>query len=187
MSLLIIFGIALGLAMDTFAIGIVTGAVLPRLTFHHFFRLSFYFGFFQFMMPILGWWAGRTIATQIEAYDHWVAFGLLAFIGGRMIKESFSKKEREHKIKDPTRGLPLLLLSLATSIDALAIGLSLAMLHVDIWLPSVIIGLVTAAMTCLGLALGLRLGKRFGKHMEQVGGLVLIGIGIKILISHVAA
>jgi len=171
--------------MDAFAVSIASSAVLRDVTRRQIFRLSFHFGFFQFMMPVIGWLAGLSIADHIASYDHWVAFGLLAFIGGRMIYESFAKKEKLKETADPTRGLTLVMLSIATSIDALAVGLSFAMLQVRIWYPSVIIGLVAAAMTVIGMRIGGRLGARFGRRMELIGGLVLIGIGIKILIEHI--
>ena len=183
MSLTTVLVLALGLAMDAFAVAIAVGAVLPKLSLRRVFRLSFHFGLFQFLMPILGWLAGLGVRQLIEAYDHWVAFGLLAFIGGKMIFESrriIPKTSRS----DQTRGWRLVALSVATSIDALAVGLGMAMLRVQIWLPSVIIGVVATSMTALGMELGRRLGRRFGQHMELLGGLVLIGIGTRILLQH---
>jgi putative Mn2+ efflux pump MntP len=134
-------------------------------------------------MPVLGWLAGLTVQKWIAAYDHWIAFGLLAFIGGKMIYESFQMKDISAKA-DPSRGWSLVILSVATSIDAFAVGLTMAMLGVTIWLPSVIIGLVAGGMTILGMHLGRQLGKWLGHKMEFVGGLILIGIGMKILIEH---
>lgn len=184
MGFLTILGIAVGLGMDAFAVAIATGIVLQKLTFRHFFRLSFHFGLFQFLMPIIGWLAGITIADEIRVIDHWIAFTLLVIVGGKMIKGSFSKDSSAEEQKDPTRKMSLIVLSLATSIDALTVGLSLGMLEIDILYPSVIIGVVAAGMTILGMAFGSRLGCRIGKRMEFVGGLVLIGIGIKILLSY---
>jgi manganese efflux pump family protein len=158
-----------------------TGATRRDIWFRPGFRLSFHFGLFQFMMPIVGWAAGTTFVRFIEGYDHWIAFGLLAYVGGKMIKEAF-EKEREIGA-DPTRKWTLVMLAIATSIDALAVGLSLALLKVPILYPSLIIGVVAAGMTAAGLALGSRLGK-FGKRMELIGGLVLIGIGLRIVIEH---
>lgn len=183
MSLITIFAIALGLAMDAFAVAISAGGVLPRLTFRPVFRLSFHFGLFQFFMPLLGWLAGMTVQKWIAAYDHWIAFALLAFIGGKMMYESFQHKALAEKT-DPSRGWSLVILSVATSIDALAVGLTMAMLGITIWLPSVIIGLVAAAMTCLGMHLGRQLGKWLGRKMEFTGGFILLGIGLKILLEH---
>jgi len=182
MDLPTILLIAVGLGMDAFAVALCTGATRSDIWFRPGFRLSFHFGLFQFMMPIIGWAAGTTFVRFIEGYDHWIAFGLLAYVGGKMIKESF--EEKRHEIgADPTRKWTLVMLAIATSIDALAVGLSLALLRVPILYPSLIIGVVAAGMTAAGLALGSRLGK-FGKRMELIGGLVLIGIGLRIVIEH---
>jgi putative Mn2+ efflux pump MntP len=178
--------IALGLAMDAFAVSIAVGLVLERVSYRHLFRLAFHFGLFQFAMPVLGWMAGGTFASYLSAFDHWVAFGLLASIGGRMLWES-RYEHRSFAGADPTRGWILIALSVATSIDALAVGLSLAMLGVSIWTPAVIIGLVAAAMSAVGGAFGSRLGKRWERRAEAVGGLLLIGIGLHVLFSHLTA
>jgi putative Mn2+ efflux pump MntP len=179
-----VIGIAFGLAMDAFAVAIAAGMTIRPITGRHVFRLAFHFGLFQFMMPVLGWLAGQTLHQWISAFDHWIAFGLLAFIGGKMIWESFHSEEHRENRGDPTRGWLLLTLSVATSIDALAVGLSLAFLKVSIWTPSVVIGIVAAGMTALGIAFGSRVGARFGSWAERAGGLVLVGIGIRILVSH---
>ena len=154
---------AVGLGMDAFAVALCTGATRRDIWFRPGFRLSFHFGLFQFMMPIIGWAAGTTFVRFIEGYDHWIAFGLLAYVGGKMIKESFEEKREIGA--DPTRKWTLVMLAIATSIDALAVGLSLALLRVPILYPSIIIGVVAAGMTAAGLALGSRLGK-FGKRMS---------------------
>lgn len=183
MSFLSIFLIAIGLGMDAFAVSICVGVSTGRLSLRRMFRLSFHFGFFQFMMPILGWLAGRTVSGYIEAYDHWIAFLLLAFIGGRMIREAF-RKEETVDYNDPTKGSSLIVLSVATSIDALAVGLSFAVLDMGILYPSVIIGIVAFVMTIIGMVFGDTLGRIGGKRIEILGGLILIGIGLKILIEH---
>jgi len=175
--------IAFGLAMDAFAVSIAVGLGLKTVTFRHTFRLGFHFGWFQFFMPILGWLAGRQVASIISDYDHWVAFGLLSFVGGKMLWEAWHKTSAL-AAADPTRGLSLILLSIATSIDALAVGLSMALLGVSIWIPCVIIGLVAAAMTSLGITLGSRLGKNWGTGAHLLGGCVLVLIGLKILWDH---
>jgi putative Mn2+ efflux pump MntP len=183
MSILTMILIAFGLAMDAFAVSVASGLVIERLTFRHVFRMAFHFGLFQALMPVLGWLAGATVAPYIEAWDHWLALGLLGLIGGKMIFES-QKKTAEIARSDPTRGWSLVTLSIATSIDALAVGLSLAMLQVEIWLPVALIGLVAAAMSAVGISFGSRLGRRWGRRAELVGGLVLIGIGVRIVVSH---
>ena len=182
MNWLNVLGVALGLAMDAFAVSIAAGLVVAPVTGRHMFRLAFHFGLFQFMMPVLGWLAGREMAAHIRAYDHWVAFGLLAFVGGKMLWDARSEKEPSCRA-DPTRGLMLVTLSVATSIDALAVGLSMAFMRVSIWLPSVVIGVVAATLTAVGIGFGSRLGLRWGRWAEAAGGGVLLIIGIRILVS----
>ncbi len=179
-------GIAVGLGMDAFAVSIVAGLTIERLTHRHVFRLAFHFGLFQFMMPVLGWLAGRTIAEYIGAWDHWVAFALLLLVGGKMLWEARRSGEPQSR-SDPTRGLILIVLSIATSIDALAAGLSMAFLGVSIWLPSVIIGVVAAAMTVTGMCFASRFGQKGGRWVQVLGGALLIGIGVRILVSHLSA
>ncbi len=172
--------------MDAFAVAIAAGLNIERLTGRHVFRLAFFFGFFQFAMAVLGWLAGRTIDVYISAFDHWVAFGLLAAIGGKMLWEAWSGKvPASHS--DPTRGWTVIVRSVATSIDALAAGMSMAFIGVSIYLPSVVIGIVAAVMTAIGIRFGSRLGRRGGRWAEVLGGVVLIGIGLQILISHLYA
>ena len=178
--------IAVGLGMDAFAVALAVGARSSTLSFRPLFRLSFHFGLFQFLMPVIGWFCGSQIERYIRDFDHWLAFALLAFIGGKMIWESASSDHTAEAASDPTRKWSLVALSVATSIDALAVGLSMAFLQVEIWTPSVIIGLVAATMTAVGMVFGRQLGIRFGKRMELIGGLVLIGIGIKIVLEHLA-
>lgn len=181
-----VFLIALSMAMDAFAVCLGAGTSAqtsgPRPTF----RLSFHFGLFQFIMPVIGWLAGTTIVHYIADYDHWVAFGLLAFVGMRMIRSGFDGGNEAHR-NDPSRGWTLVLLSIAVSIDALAIGLSLALIGVTIWYPAVVIGMVTGLVSWLGLRLGNVLGGKFGKRMEIAGGIVLISIGVRIVVSHLLA
>jgi putative Mn2+ efflux pump MntP len=184
MDWLTLLGIAVALAMDAFAVALGTGLALERLTGRHLFRLGFHFGLFQAMMPVIGWLAGLTVQRWIAAYDHWLAFGLLGFVGGKMIYEALHGGEAERNSNDPTRGLSLVLLSVATSIDALAIGLSLAMLGIGIWMPALVIGLVAGAFTVAGMLLGRRVGAAWGPRVEVFGGLVLCVIGLKILLEH---
>lgn len=178
-----LLGIALGLAMDALAVSIAAGMTLPRVTPRHVFRLAFHFGLFQALMPIIGWLAGTTIAERISNYDHWIVFGMLAFIGGKMIWEAWKHDEADER-EDPTRGWKLVMLSVATSLDALAVGLSLAFLRVEIWGPSIVIGLVAGLLTMLGIRFGSQIGDRFGRWAEVAGGLVLIGIGTRVLTLH---
>lgn len=185
MNFFLVLPMALALAMDAFAVSVGVSTGLGGISRGQTFRLAFHFGFFQFMMPIIGWLAGQSVLKYIQSIDHWVAFGLLLFIGCKMIYESFQKGEKiANKKTDPTKGFSLLLLSIATSIDALAVGLSFAALQVAILFPSVIIGLVAFFMTIIGAQLGPLLGQVVGKRAELFGGLVLILIGIKILVGH---
>ena len=183
MSNTTLIGIALALAMDAFAVALGAGLTLERLTGRHLFRLGFHFGLFQAFMPILGWLAGLTVQQWITAYDHWLAFALLAFVGGKKIREAFHAEE-ERDNRDPTRGMTLVMLSLATSIDALAVGLTLAMIGVSIWIPAAVIGIVAGALTVAGMFLGRRIGTLWGPRVEILGGLILIGIGARILLEH---
>ena len=183
MNFLEILLIALSMAMDAFAVCLGAGTLRQTTGARPTFRLSFHFGLFQFLMPVAGWFAGTTIVRYIAAYDHWVAFALLAFVGIRMLRSGFSDSSESYK-NDPSRGWSLVMLSIATSIDALAIGLSLAIMGVTIWYPAVVIGVVTGLVSWLGLRLGNVLGGKFGKRMEIVGGIVLILIVVRILIAH---
>jgi manganese efflux pump family protein len=186
LDIVTLLGLAIALAMDAFAVALGTALSLPVLTGRHLFRLSWHFGLFQALMPILGWIAGMSIQKWIVNFDHWIAFGLLGFIGGRMLWEAIHKEERVNR-GDPTRGWSLVILSVATSIDALAVGLTLAMLDVSIWFPSLIIGLVAGVLTTVGMLLGRRLGGRYRAKVEIMGGLILIGIGVKILVEHLTS
>lgn len=183
MTTLTLIGVAVGLAMDAFAVSIGAGLTLKTVDARQTFRLAWHFGLFQALMPIIGWLAGLSVERWIAPVDHWIAFGLLAVIGGKMIYEAL-KDDEETRRGDPTKGWSLVLLSVATSIDALAVGLSLALLDVSIWWPAVVIGLVAGAFTTMGMQLGKRFGALLGRRMEVVGGIVLIAIGVKILVEH---
>ncbi len=183
MDFLSIFLIALSLAMDAFAVSLAIGTTTLCNSRRARFRLSFHFGFFQFLMPILGWLAGSSIARYIANFDHWIAFALLAYIGSHMVRSGV-KPEAKAFPSDPSRGKLLITLAIATSIDALAVGLSMAMLNVNIILPSIVIGVVASVLSVAGLFIGNKLGEKFGKTMEIIGGLTLIGIGVRVLIEH---
>jgi putative Mn2+ efflux pump MntP len=176
--------IATGLAMDCFAVSLGVGTAGTAVGVRPTFRLFFHFGLFQAGMTLLGWLAGKTVVAYISSVDHWVAFGLLAFVGVRMIRGGLRKEGEDPAIPDPSRGMILVILSIATSIDALAVGLSLAVLHVNVFWAALLIGGVSAALSLVGLLLGNQLGMRFGKTMEVIGGVILIGIGLRVLITH---
>ena len=186
MDVLSILLISVGLAMDSFTVSICGGMTMNPIRIRHALRIAAFFGLFQALMPVIGWLGGLGFQGLIASYDHWVAFGLLAFIGGKMIYEA-SKGDSCARELD-IAGIPLLLvLSLATSIDALAAGLSFAFLGVSIIVPVIVIGLITAALSLGGVFLGKRYGSLFQSRAQIMGGLILIGIGTKILIEHLSA
>ncbi len=183
-----LLALATALAMDAFAVALVVGLSLRPLTRRHVFRLSFHFGLFQALMPAIGWSAAVSVHRHVAAVDHWVAFGLLASIGGRMIwNASRGGAGAPPAAADPTAGWSLVLLSVATSVDALAAGFSLGLIGSAILAPVAVIGIVAAGFTVLGMRLGRRIGSGWGRRVEILGGLILIGIGIKIVLQHLAA
>jgi putative Mn2+ efflux pump MntP len=187
MKLLEIIGIALGLSMDALSVAIINGGIIENLKFKHAFRIAFTFGAFQALMPLIGWFAGLAFITFIKAIDHWIVFGLLSFIGGKMIFESRKKDEECGNKLNCLKTSTLLFLSLATSIDALAVGLSFSMLGIQIVFPVIIIGSITFLVCIAGVYLGKKLGHFFEHKFELIGGVILIVIGVKILIEHLVS
>jgi putative Mn2+ efflux pump MntP len=183
MNLITVVFVALGLAMDAFAVSIVTGSVYRELHIRHALRMAVFFGGFQAVMPLVGSLAGLGLKTYISPYDHWIAFGLLAFVGGKMIYEAFEIESAERNL-DPSNLMILLVLSVATSIDALAVGVTLSLLTSSIALAVLVIGLITFVLSYAGVTIGKRFGHFFESKIEIVGGLVLIAIGLKILLGH---
>jgi putative Mn2+ efflux pump MntP len=177
-----ILAVSIALAMDAFAVAIAAGVALKVVTGRQTFRLAWHFGLFQAVMPIIGWFGGFLVRDYFLRFGHWIAFGLLLYIGGHMLWEGLHRDEGD-TCQDPTCGSRLIMLSVATSIDALAVGFTLAMLGVSIWFPAAIIGLVALLFTAAGMHLGKLLGcqTRLGQYAEVLGGLVLMGIGGKIL------
>ena len=181
---ILIAGIAVGLAMDAFAVSIVSGSVFSELHIGQALRMALFFGGFQALMPLLGWTAGEGLNQWIQPFDHWIAFGLLAFIGGKMIVEAVHIKRVEKKPPDPSKLLVLLALSIATSIDALAVGLTLSLVTEHIFLAVILIGLITFGISWTGWIIGKRVRHFFEIKIEIAGGLILIAIGVKILLQH---
>ena len=175
--------IAFGLAMDSFSVSIANGLATKTFILSKALTIALFFGFFQGLMPIFGWLAGESIADYISAFDHWVAFGLLTIIGVKMIYESFTNKPnnflRAYTIKI------ILILAVATSIDALAVGFSFSFLNISIFFPAIIIGVITFFLSFLGVYVGRRFGKILKNRIEILGGLILIIIGLKILLEHI--
>lgn len=184
--LISILFVAVGLSMDAFAVSIVTGSVYRELHVKHALRMALFFGGFQAFMPVIGFLAGLGLKDYISHVDHWVAFGLLLFVGGKMVYEAF-QIESAQKNRDPSNLLILLALAVATSIDALAVGITLSLLTSAICLAVTLIGAITFALSFAGVYIGKRFGHFFESRIEIVGGLILIGIGVKILIQHLTA
>jgi putative Mn2+ efflux pump MntP len=190
MNLLDIWLLAVALAMDCFTVSIVSGVIVRRHLWGLVMRMAFLFGAFQALMPLLGWLATSHFSEQLEAVDHWIAFVLLAFIGGKMIKESF--EDEEEQTFNPQSLRVQLLLSVATSIDALAVGISFACIGyhslVSLTFPLIIIGIVSFLFSVVGYLFGVRFGRSIARRLKPalLGGLILILIGIKILVSHLS-
>lgn len=175
----------LGLSMDCFAVAIVGSLSMQSPSRRQVLRVSFSFGAFQAGMLVIGWLAGRTVVDTIESYDHWIAFALLFAVGAKMVHGALNLGGDERERTDITRGTALLLVSLATSIDALAVGLSLAFLRSKILIAGVVVGGVTFLVTGAGFLLGKKIGAATGRWADVVGGVVLIGIGVRVLLTHV--
>ncbi len=189
MSILEIWLLAVSLAIDCFTVSITSGIILHRIRWGIFLKMAFLFGLFQAAMPFLGWLGASRFNHLIETYDHWIAFALLAFLGIRMIREHF-KDEKERSF-DPTRMKVILTLAVATSIDALAVGISFAFTGFrtlsSLLYPLTAIGIASFVISLAGSLIGVFFGKRFNLRVEIFGGLVLIGIGVKILFEHLLA
>jgi putative Mn2+ efflux pump MntP len=198
--------IAVGLAMDAFAVAVSSGVAIKKLHLRHALTMALFFGAFQGVMPVIGWLAGLTVRQYIARFDHWIAFGLLAALGVKMIYEAGVIEKTGRDLEqvvpvsntwagaDPAATMPvgnsyglytLLILSVATSIDALVVGMSLSMVHTGIALPALVIGVVTFGMSLGGVYLGQRFGHFFERRIEIFGGVILIGIGLNILVAHV--
>ncbi|XPV77073.1 MAG: manganese efflux pump MntP family protein [Desulfovibrio sp.] len=184
MSLIELIAIAIALAMDAFAVSIASGIGLGSVSKRQAFRLAWHFGLFQGLMPILGWYLGIYVRDYTQTFAPWIAFGLLVFIGIKMLQEAFEQDEA--MVCDPTKGKTLIALSIATSIDALAVGCSLSLVGVSIWYPALIIGIVAAIFTLIGLLLARAICSfnNIGKYAEILGGVTLVILGINILIEH---
>lgn len=183
MDIPFIIGVAIGLSLDALAVSITNGYIIKKLNFTHALRMAFFFGLFQALMPLIGWAAGSHFSSYIQKIDHWVVFCLLAFIGTKMIVESRSMDEG-CEAKDCRNFSTLLLFSFVTSFDALAVGLSFGILKARILIPVAIIGIVTFILCIIGVYVGNRIGHLCENRLELVGGMVLFGIGLKILIEH---
>jgi putative Mn2+ efflux pump MntP len=183
MDLLSILLIAIGLSMDCVAVAVASGLTVGKVKTSDAAKMGTLFGGFQGLMPLIGWLLGSTIIALISGFDHWVAFGLLAFIGSKMIYEAV-KGEEKKGVGDPFRLHALLALALVTSIDALAVGLSFSILEVQILIPAAIIGVVCFCLSAMAALASSRLGALFGSRVKLLGGSILILIGLRILLEH---
>ncbi len=183
MDLFSLVVIAIGLSFDSFAVSVSSGIIKSKIEFTDALKIAFFLSFFQAIMPVIGWFFGSEIETYAAEFDHWIAFGLLALLGGKMIISSF----RDSSVSKPIDllKLPVLFsLSIATSIDALIVGMSFGLLEINIILAVLVIGSITFFVSMFGILFGKKTGTRIGKKMEILGGIILIGIGIKILLEH---
>lgn len=182
MDLLTLFLLSIGLCFDTFAVSVSSGLLRKEIIFWQAVRIAFFLALFQAIMPVLGWLGGITIKGWIESYDHWIALGILSILGIKMLIESFKKSEEKNI--NPLDIKVIISMALATSIDAFAVGISFAIIEVNMLLAFIIIGSVTFIASMLGILFGKKTGSHFGQKMEIIGGLILIAIGIKIVIEH---
>lgn len=184
MGLLGIILLGLGLSFDTFAVSVSTGLINSSIKFWQGIRIAIVLAFFQALMPLIGWFGGLQIAEYISSIDHWLAFGLLSIIGAKMIIDSF--KDEEEKKTNPFLFKVAVLMGFATSIDALVVGVSLAFIDIEIYQTIVIIGVITFLSAMIGMLIGKSANRKLGKKVEIIGGLILFGIGLKILIEHIS-
>lgn len=183
MNLLTVLFIAFGLSMDAVAVAMANGCAAKKVELRQVLRLAFFFGLFQLLMPVIGWLAGWGFKKIISSFDHWLAFILLTFIGGKMMLEA--RRGHDSRMETKPLSLPVLLtLAVATSIDALAVGLSFSLLAVNIIAPVLLIGLVTFCLSLLAVFVGHRFGTWFAGKVEVLGGAILVAIGLKILLEH---
>ena len=184
MELVTVTLISLGLAMDAFAVSLGIGTAGQIPTRRGKFRLAAHFGIFQSVLTAAGWLAGETIVQYVKSFDHWIAFALLAYVSFNLIRSGLEANGKAFK-QDPSTGRVLVVLSLATSIDAFAVGLSIAILNVPVLFSVLMIGIVALVLSGAGLFSGTRLGATFGKRMEILGGLILLAIGIRVVLTHI--
>lgn len=184
MNIISLVIVSFGLAMDAFAVSICSGVNIKNSKFKKSLIMALYFGTFQGLMPLIGWFLGSKFSIYIESVDHWIAFILLAIIGGKMLKEGLSHADDENISDDSFSHKNLLVLAIATSIDALAMGISFAVLNVNILLAIILIGVITFITSFIGVMIGKKFGEHFSNKAEILGGIVLIFIGLKILFGH---
>jgi putative Mn2+ efflux pump MntP len=183
MGIITILLLAIGLSFDTFAVSVSSGLILRKINFFNAMKIAFVLAFFQGLMPLLGWLIGSGVKKYMMAYDHWIAFMLLSVLGIKMIYESF-REDKDRIPTNPMRLSVMVSMAVATSIDALIVGLSFAFFEINIFLTVFLIGSVTFIASMLGILFGKKAGAQLGQKMEIAGGIILIAIGLKILIEH---
>ncbi|MBL8027942.1 MAG: manganese efflux pump [Fibrobacteres bacterium] len=186
MGIISIILIGVGLSMDAFAVSLTACINWEGHRIRNALKIAFFFGFFQALMPTIGYFGGTAVSGFVQAVDHWIAFALLLIVGGKMIVEAIRKSGEGECKKEKLTIHVLLMLALATSIDAFAVGLTFAMLKTAIWLPVVLIGLTTFIISFVGVIFGEKIGEMAGRKVEVLGGLLLVGIGVKILVTSIA-
>ena len=184
MGILEVFLIGVGLSMDAFAVAVCRGLKMQKINYGQTALIALFFGGFQAIMPLAGWLLGTQFESYITAVDHWIAFVLLAIIGGKMIYDSLKKEEDDTHEKSVLNIKELFLLAVATSIDALAVGITFAFLNVNIWSSITIIGLTTLVLSAIGVLIGHKFGAKYKSKAELAGGVILVLIGLKILLEH---
>lgn len=182
MGIIEIFFIGIGLAMDAFAVSVCKGLSMKKINWNKAIIIALYFGIFQALMPIIGYLLGSTFETLVKSIDHWISFILLVLIGGNMIREALEKEK--NTIDDSINFKTMIILAIATSIDALTIGITFAFLKTNIFLASLLIGLITFIMSLVGVTIGNKFGDKYDKIAEITGGIILILLGLKILLEH---
>lgn len=185
MGIVELFLIAVGLSMDAFAVSVCKGLNMTKLRVKNALVIGLFFGGFQALMPLIGWFLGSRFESYIVSIDHWIAFGLLGFIGGQMVWEALKGGEHKQENADNLRIKQLFMLAIATSIDALAVGITFALLDgISIWISILLIGCTTFAISIAGVGIGFKFGSKYEKGAQIIGGIILIGLGIKILLEH---
>lgn len=179
-----IFLIGIGLSMDAFAVAVCRGLKMQKFNIKHTAVIALFFGGFQALMPLIGWFLGKQFEKYITAVDHWIAFALLAFIGGKMIYDSFKQDDDDQGEKDIFNIKEIFVMAVATSIDALAVGITFAFLSVNIWSSISIIGVTTFVLSAVGVLIGHKFGAKYKNKAELAGGVILVLIGLKILLEH---
>ena len=186
MDFITIIAVALGLSFDTFAVSLSYGVMRNRILFRQAAKIAIVLAFFQGGLTVLGYFLGTLVSDMLQAYDHWVALGLLSFLGAKMIMDGV-KKEAGKEVKDYSKPVALVTVAIGTSIDAFAVGVSFALLDIMIWFSGLVIGAVTFLASMTAIRIGKSAGKHLGQRVEIIGGLILIAIGIKIFLEHILA